>query len=112
MYAIFQLLNLTCTSNAGLEKLEVNFVGKSLVAFDTDHIKEYVFGTDKLKEIRGASSLLDRLNRREMEEVAWNHGIQITTIYTNGGVGLFVVDSNRAHEFKLLVQQMYREQSK
>jgi hypothetical protein len=43
--------------------------GLSLVAFDTDHIKEYVFGTDRLKEIRGASSLLDRLNRREMEEV-------------------------------------------
>jgi hypothetical protein len=87
-------------------------VGLSLVAFDTDHIKEYVFGTDRLKEIRGASSLLDRLNRREMEEVARNNGIRITSIYTNGGAGLFAVDSSRAEKFKLLVQQMYRERSK
>lgn len=85
---------------------------KSLVALDTDHIKEYVFGTDRLKEIRGASSLLDRLNRREMEEVARQHGIEIKAIYTNGGAGLFVVDADRAQEFKLLVQQRYREMSK
>lgn len=85
---------------------------KSLVAFDTDHIKEFVFGTDRLKEIRGASSLLDRLNRREMEEVARKHGIQARSIYTNGGAGLFVVDSDRAKEFKLRVQEMYREKSK
>lgn len=87
-------------------------MGLSLVAFDTDHIKEYVFGTDRLKEIRGASSLLDRLNRREMEEVARKHGIRYKAIYTNGGAGLFVVDSNSAQEFKLLIQQMYRERSK
>lgn len=36
-------------------------MGFSLVALDTDHIKEYVFGTDKLKEIRGASPLLVQL---------------------------------------------------
>lgn len=87
-------------------------MGLSLVAFDTDHIKEYVFGTDRLKEIRGASSLLDRLNRQEMEEVASKHGIQVWRIYANGGAGLFVVDSDRAQEFNLLVQQMYREKSK
>jgi hypothetical protein len=85
---------------------------KSLVALDTDHIKEFVFGTDLLKEIRGASSLLDRLNRREMEEVAREYGIQVKSIYTNGGAGLFVVDSNRAQEFKQGVQQKYREKSK
>ena len=41
-----------------------SFVGKRfLVALDTNHIKQYVFATDKLKEIRGASSILDNLNR-------------------------------------------------
>jgi hypothetical protein len=48
-------------------------MGFSLVALDTDHIKEYVFGTDKLKEIRGASSLLDYLNRIVMQEFADNY---------------------------------------
>ena len=47
---------------------------KSLVALDTDHIKGYVFGTDKLKEIRGASSLLDRLNRQVMRELMGDQG--------------------------------------
>jgi hypothetical protein len=85
---------------------------KSLVALDTDRIKQYVFLTDRLKEIRGASSILDRLNRREMERVAEELHIQAIPVYTNGGAGLFVVDSDKAEEFKLHVQQMYREKSK
>lgn len=88
-------------------------MGLSLVAFDTDHIKEFVFGTDRLKEIRGASSILDRLNRREMEAAARKLDIQeFKNIYTNGGAGLFVVDSEKAEAFKLRVQQVYRERSK
>jgi hypothetical protein len=33
-------------------------MGQSLVAFDTDRIKDYVFATGRLAEIRGASALL------------------------------------------------------
>lgn len=86
---------------------------KSLVAFDAEHIKNYVFGTDKLKEIRGASSLLDYFNRYVMEELARSlpsfdeRGI----IYANGGSGLFVIDENEAHHFGLLVQKNLREMS-
>jgi hypothetical protein len=87
-------------------------VQKSLVAFDTDHIKNYVFGTDKLKEIRGASSLLDRLNRTEMEKAAADLDISINCIYANGGSGLFIVDKDNSREFERRVQQIYREQSK
>jgi len=85
-------------------------VGLSLVALDTDHIKGYVFATDKLKEIRGASSILDRLNRWEMEKVAGK--LQARSIYTNGGAGLFVVDADKAQAFKLRIQELYREKSK
>src|SRR5947209_1801620 len=116
---MFNSLRLCYTACVQLPQLELQeaggkrLVGKqSLVALDTDHIKQYVFGTDKLKEIRGASSLLDYLNRREMEKVAETLQIQATPIYTNGGAGLFAVDSNRAQEFKLSVQRMYREKSK
>lgn len=35
----------------------------SLVAFDTDRIKEYLFSTPDLRRLRGASLLLDALNR-------------------------------------------------
>ena len=34
-----------------------------LVCLDTDKIKDYVFATNKLKEIRGASAILDELNQ-------------------------------------------------
>jgi hypothetical protein len=90
----------------------LNSMQKSLVAFDTDHIKNYVFGTDRLKEIRGASSLLDRLNRTEMEKAATDSGISVKRIYANGGSGLFVVDKDDVPEFEQRVQQIYRKQSK
>lgn len=88
----------------------MNSVQKSLVAFDTDHIKEYVFGTDRLKEIRGASSLLDRLNRHEMKAIAHLYDIEDDAIiYKNGGSGLFVVSQGNAEKFGKHVQQRYRE---
>jgi len=42
---------------------------RTLISFDTDRIKEYVFATGDLKEIRGASGILDELNRKETERV-------------------------------------------
>src|SRR5207249_4431609 len=85
------------------------FVGKSLVMLDTDHIKEYVFGTDKLKEIRGASSLLDRLNRVVMKRLAHEDSIEAEVIYANGGTGLFVVETDKAEEFVQKIQRAYRK---
>jgi hypothetical protein len=83
-------------------------VSQSLIAFDTDHIKSYVFGTDKLKEIRGASSLFDRLNRDVMVEEAKKLDAKACSIYTNGGSGLFLIDSDQADTFGLHVQQRYQ----
>jgi hypothetical protein len=83
-------------------------VRKSLVAFDTDHIKEYVFGTDRLKEIRGASSILDKLNRQTMWELANANDIQAIKVYTNGGSGQFLVDSEKVDLFTQRVKGAYR----
>ncbi|HLH60945.1 MAG TPA: hypothetical protein VKV20_04615 [Ktedonobacteraceae bacterium] len=82
-------------------------MGNVLIAFDTDHIKGYVFGTDTLKEIRGGSSRLDRLNRDTMNNLAQQ--FQATRIFTNGGAGLFVVDEGRAEAFGKQVQKAYRD---
>ena len=68
-------------------------VSQSLIAFDTDHIKGYVFGTNKLKEIRGASSLLDKLNRVNTVNIA-EKDFKAKCIYANGGAALFLVDSD------------------
>ncbi len=85
---------------------------KSLVALDTDHIKEYVFGTNKLKEIRGASSLLDYLNRIVMEEFAKldpSFDEKRCRIYANGGSGLFLIDADKADYFGQKVQGAFKD---
>jgi len=89
-----------------------SFVGKRfLVALDTDHIKQYVFATDKLKEIRGASSILDALNRREMTRIAQEVGAE--KVYANGGSGQFLIhgDEETAREFGRRIQQVYQDRT-
>lgn len=76
---------------------------KSLVAFDTDRIKSYVFCTPSLKEIRGASAILDQLNREEMAAV-----VKGEQIYANGGSGLFIVDTVAADSVISAVQHLYQ----
>lgn len=84
---------------------------KSLVALDTDHIKQYVFATDRLKEIRGASSIFDNLNRRVMTQAAGEYNAH--TVYANGGSALFWVDGDEkvAREFGQHIQREYQERT-
>jgi hypothetical protein len=109
------LLMLDVTLVQGLKELvwRTNVVRKSLVAFDTDHIKSYVFGTDRLKEIRGASALLDDLNRKEMLRIAkeFYSKDKMRDIYLNGGSGLFLlmVGKEEAHEFGKHVRKGFEE---
>ncbi len=64
--------------------------GKSFViVIDTPSIKNYVFGTDTLNEIRGASARLDQLNRVEMERCLSEH-LGVERIYANGGSAQFL----------------------
>lgn len=84
-------------------------MSQSLIAFDTDHIKSYVFGTNKLKEIRGASSILDRLNREETVEIA--KSFEAIRIYAHGGSALFIVDSLQAESLGKAVQQLYQQET-
>ncbi|MFL5663657.1 MAG: Cas10/Cmr2 second palm domain-containing protein [Ktedonobacteraceae bacterium] len=84
-------------------------VSESLIAFDTDHIKGYVFGTNRLKEIRGASSILDRLNRDKTVEMAKGFGAR--RIYAHGGSALFIVDSDKAEALGKAVQKLYHEET-
>jgi hypothetical protein len=86
-------------------------VSRSLIAFDTDHIKSYVFGTSKLKEIRGASSILDHLNRQATVQKAESEDFKATTIYANGGSALFLINSDKAELLGKAVQKLYREET-
>ena len=63
-----------------------------LIMIDTPSIKRFVFGTDALKEIRGASALLDYLNQVETERHLHRSldKARIEKIYANGGSAQFL----------------------
>ena len=79
---------------------------KLLVSFDTDRIKEYVFATGKLKEIRGASAILDELNRLDMVEKSKEFHAE--KIYANGGSGMFAVPETSATALIQAIEKEYR----
>lgn len=84
---------------------------QTLLAFDTDRIKDFVFATTTLQEIRGASSLLDELNRTAMEATICGVDPTARTVYALGGSGMFVVDKDRAEAAIHAVQRRYRQDS-
>lgn len=69
-----------------------------LVVFGVPSIKKFVFGTDPLKEIRGASALLDDLNRvRTREFLTKDCGaLEKDIIFLGGGAGQFILSSDRS----------------
>lgn len=71
----------------------------TLCVTDTPHIKRYVFGTSRLREIQGASALLDHLNRRETEKVLREKlgAGNVQVIYFNGGSGQFIARGCEPH---------------
>ncbi|HYV07028.1 MAG TPA: hypothetical protein VFB82_20700 [Blastocatellia bacterium] len=82
-----------------------------LIAFDTNRIKEYVFATDALKEIRGASAVLDDLNRNVMPSIVKSFDPDAHQFYAHGGAGLFALDASRASEAQVAVECAYRERT-
>lgn len=77
-----------------------------LVAFDTDRIKDYVFAGDALRDIRGASSILDRLNRAELPALVGGE-----QIFAAGGSALFAVPAGEAKGAIDSVRRAYAEAS-
>lgn len=63
-----------------------------VIVIDTPSIKNYVFGTDTLNEVRGASARLDSLNQIEMERCLCQHlgAKHVERIYANGGSAQFL----------------------
>jgi hypothetical protein len=87
---------------------------KYLVLFDADRIKDYVFATGRLKEIRGASEqvrqLTDRAAVKQMSTLEYlnpvtNKGI----IYAGGGAGaLLFAEEEHAAAFCRAIEHTYR----
>jgi hypothetical protein len=81
-----------------------------LVLHDADAIQGYVFATERLREIRGASALIDRVNRRETASLIGAYkrkGKRVEKIYVGGGgVAATFEDQSSAEEFCLQVSRL------
>lgn len=80
-----------------------------LLAFDTDHIKDYVFATGALREIRGASALLDRLNRWELPAALQAAAPAAQMTFAHGGAALAVVPAAQAAAAQAAVVRLYSD---
>ena len=81
----------------------------ALVAWDTDQIKRYVFATPKLREIRGASALLDDLNEKQIPHIVGKDRM----VFAGGGTAMAIVsDLGEAEALIQQVEGLYRRRTK
>ena len=73
---------------------------KFIVAIETVKIKEFLFSTNKLKVIRGASYLLDYLNQVEVPKIIKkdNRVEEKDIIYVGAGNAKFFVERDTKEE--------------
>lgn len=79
-----------------------------VIVIDIPSIKKYVFGTDPLNEVRGASTQLDRLNQVEMKQHLYAHlgAEHVEQIYANGGSAQFLVRRCAEGSVKMACKKM------
>lgn len=88
----------------------------SLLSADTDKVKSYVFESAKLPEVRGASIILDELNRKELvEKVFTGKDCQLPKeclIYYSGGGILAIVPTCWAERIGKEIERLYLNRTK
>ena len=84
---------------------------KSVLSFDTDRIKDYVFATGSLSTIRGASAVLDKLNRVEMPQIISQVAPEAKKVFADGGSGMFRLDGSPVDAAIAAVKYLYREKT-
>lgn len=84
--------------------------GRFLAVIETQKVKGYLFASPILRETRGASLLLDRLNRSKTRELLEEAGG--TPVYLGGGSGRVLFPSReQADGFARSVVALYREEA-
>ena len=84
---------------------------KFIVAIETVKIKEFLFSTNKLKVIRGASYLLDYLNQVEVPKILKKDGRvkEEDIIYVGAGNAKFFVERDTEEEAEKIVKEIIAE---
>ena len=78
---------------------------------DTDAIKGYVYETDALPEIRGASEILQEVED-EVRRLFQDKLAKEALIYCSGGGFLAIVPASQAEELKQEIERLYRNETK
>jgi len=91
-------------------------MSRQLVSFDTDRIKEYLFATPALSDIRVASAILDDLNRAQTPAVLRSVYPDLDEdndlIYAAGGSAMVVLpDETIADRAIRALEQLYRSET-
>jgi hypothetical protein len=82
-----------------------------LAVIETQRVKGYLFASPILRETRGASLLLDRLNRRETQAILDRAGGR--SVYLGGGSGRALFGSREeAEDFANKILVLYRDQAR
>ena len=86
-------------------------MAKFIVAIETVKIKEFLFSTNKLKVIRGASYLLDYLNQVEVPKILKKEGRvkEENIIYVGAGNAKFFVERDSKEEAEKVVKEIIAE---
>jgi len=91
---------------------------KYLIVGDTPSVKKFVFGTSKLKEIKGTSAILDYLNRHETPRIAEKIWPGVEIIYANGGTFQLIFDADSPEQkdasylkFKTQLQKQWNQRT-
>lgn len=86
-------------------------MAKFIVAIETVKIKEFLFSTNKLKVIRGASYLLDYLNQVEVPKIIKkdNRVEEKDIIYVGAGNAKFFVEKDDKDEAEKIVKEIIKE---
>ena len=79
-----------------------------VVVIDTPSIKNYVFGTDPLNEVRGASDRLDTLNQDETEQCLADQlgSKRVKCVYANGGSAQFLIHESEQADVRMACKSM------
>lgn len=86
-------------------------MSRFLMSVETVKIKDFIFSTNKLKVVRGASYLLDYLNQVKIREILENNGIkEENIIYIGAGNAKFFVETEKeAEKIKTEIEAVYRK---
>ena len=96
------------------EKISTDVINEKLKNYEFDivkggvvKVKEYLLETNKIKEIRGASTILDKINREIIPNKIDEEYIKECIVYAGGGNVLLVASKNKGEELSQEIEKIY-----